>query len=104
MATSKDAMRYRRLRVLGCAPAETKQLEQGSILRFQNLDEFIDKDLEHVPSRGEAVEIPSRTAKEWLLQNYNMDRRDQFRNPQPYTVDEIAAMCELYVAERQQNG
>jgi hypothetical protein len=51
---SVDALRYRRLRVLGCAPAYTSHLKDGDVLRFTNLDEFVDTDLKTVPTRGEA--------------------------------------------------
>lgn len=56
----RDARRYRRLRVLGCAPGtwaglnRTKPHEQGTVLCFQNLDQFVDDDLRRVESRGEA--------------------------------------------------
>jgi hypothetical protein len=52
---SVDARRYHRLRVLGCAPAYSKHLQDGSVLRFTNLDEFVDADIERQPSRGEAL-------------------------------------------------
>lgn len=55
-ATIRDAIRYRRLRILGCAPGGTKQLDQGSVLCFQNLDDFVDADLVAHPHRGEARE------------------------------------------------
>jgi hypothetical protein len=51
---SVDAARYRRLRVLGVAPAYTEHLNNGDVLRFTNLDEFIDRDISWTPSRGEA--------------------------------------------------
>lgn len=57
-----DAMRYQRLRILGCAPSYTKHLEDGSVLRFTNLDEFVDADLKTVPSRGEARPRTSQNA------------------------------------------
>jgi hypothetical protein len=53
-AMQDDALRYRRLRILGAAPGESKQLEQGTVLRFQSLDMYIDEDINHYPSRGEA--------------------------------------------------
>lgn len=49
-----DARRYRRLRVLGCAPDGSDLLERGLVMRFTNLDDFIDRDLVTQPSRGEA--------------------------------------------------
>ena len=53
---SLNEKRYRRLRVLGAAPFNSKQLATGNLLRFQNLDDFIDNDLYHHDSRGEAKE------------------------------------------------
>lgn len=53
-----DAQRYERLRVLGVAPCGTKQLESGTVLRFQNLDDFVDADIAASPSRGEAAAAP----------------------------------------------
>jgi len=55
-----DARRYQRLRVLGCAPAYTDHLKRGDVMRFTNLDEFVDKDADWTPSRGEAT--PADTA------------------------------------------
>lgn len=48
-----DARRYRRLRVLGVAPDGSKHLEEGRVMRFTNLDEYTDRDLRFMPSRGE---------------------------------------------------
>lgn len=57
----KSSQRYERLRVLGCAPYSSSHLERGLVMRFQNLDEFIDKDVENYPSRGEAsLAFPSK--------------------------------------------
>lgn len=56
MNDALDAKRYRRLQVLGCAPSTSKQLENGTVLCFTNLDEFVDADIKAVPSRGEAQE------------------------------------------------
>lgn len=39
----------------------------------------------------------------WLISKYNMDRRDEFRNPRPYKALEIAAFCEGYARYRQAN-
>lgn len=50
----RDAARYRRLQVLGCAPAYSTSLDSRTVLRFTNLDEFVDLDMKHNPSRGEA--------------------------------------------------
>lgn len=52
-----DARRYQRLRVLGCAPSYTTHLQNGMVLRFTNLDEFVDSDLKSNPSRGEAASV-----------------------------------------------
>lgn len=50
-----DAARYRRLHLLGCAPMGAPELDEGLVLRFSNLDAFVDADLKAYPSRGEAV-------------------------------------------------
>lgn len=52
-----DALRYRRLRLLGCSaalPGATEHLARGLVLRFTNLDEFIDADLRAHPERGDS--------------------------------------------------
>jgi len=49
-----DAARYRRLRIPGAAPEESENLVDGTVLRFTNLDEYVDNDIADVPSRGEA--------------------------------------------------
>lgn len=54
----RDARRYRRLQILGCAPGGSHELEQGHVLRFTNLDKVIDDDLKIHPSRGEADPLP----------------------------------------------
>ena len=53
----RDAKRYRRLQIIGAAPYGSEQLEQGTVLRFSGLDEFLDYDLEVFKSRGEAQPI-----------------------------------------------
>lgn len=53
LAATLDAKRYQRLRILGVAPNETKQLSEVTVIRFQSLDEFCDKDLAAYPDRGE---------------------------------------------------
>lgn len=53
-AQKLDAIRYRRLRVLGCAVMNTPNLPGGNVSRFTNLDEIVDNDLRAQPSRGEA--------------------------------------------------
>lgn len=50
----RDASRYRRLQVLGCAVMNTPQLAVGTVSRFSNLDKIIDEDIRLNPSRGEA--------------------------------------------------
>lgn len=58
----RDARRYRRLQILGCAPSTSSQLDQGTVLAFTNLDAFVDEDLRVHPSRGEAMSLSSPTA------------------------------------------
>lgn len=48
-----DANRYRRLCVIGCAPYGSENLDQGTVIRFQSLDAFIDADIKAHSSRGE---------------------------------------------------
>ena len=52
----KDGERYNRLRVLGCAVFGSNQLENGTVIRFQTLDEVVDLDLARHKSRGEAID------------------------------------------------
>ncbi len=52
--TALDAKRYRRLRVLGVAPCHTEHLKNGNVMRFTNLDDFVDGDLSNYV-RGEAA-------------------------------------------------
>ena len=47
----RDAERYRRLRILGASPYGRRDL-----LRFDQLDSFLDEDLRVTPSRGEKQE------------------------------------------------
>lgn len=49
----KDALRYRRLQILGVAPAGSTELKLGLVMRFTNLDAFVDADIKAQPSRGE---------------------------------------------------
>lgn len=49
-----DARRYRRLRILGAAPGGSRHLDNGTVITFTGLDEFLDEDLRRTPSRGEA--------------------------------------------------
>jgi len=51
--TNPDTRRYQRLRILGAAPSGSDQLANGTVLRFQSLDAFLDADLDRHPSRGE---------------------------------------------------
>jgi hypothetical protein len=51
---AKDAARYRRLQILGCAPCYTEHLKKGEVMRFSNLDKYVDDDIAAHPSRGEA--------------------------------------------------
>lgn len=59
---NRDARRYRRLRVLGCAPMGSPNLGDGTVLCFTNLDKFVDDDRAAHPSRGEANETVGATA------------------------------------------
>ncbi len=52
----RDARRYRRLRVLGVAVNE-KQLREGTVSTFTNLDALVDNDIKF-QHRGEAREDP----------------------------------------------
>lgn len=63
-----DAKRYRRLQILGCAPYGHETLEKGLVLRFTNLDKFIDEDIKHHPSRGEARATDNKVVSESLEQ------------------------------------
>lgn len=45
--------RYERLSILGCAPGYSEHLDKGLVLRFSNLDKFIDDDIAAHPSRGD---------------------------------------------------
>jgi len=47
-------MRYRRLRILGAAPGGSIHDEQGTVLRFENLDTAIDEDLSRQRSRAKS--------------------------------------------------
>jgi len=49
----RDAARYWRLRVLGCAPCGSTELATQCVMRFTNLDAFVDADIRINPSRGE---------------------------------------------------
>lgn len=54
-----DAARYRRLRILGATPSTSQPL---TVLRFPNLDDFIDADIKRQVSRGEYVPIEGSDA------------------------------------------
>ncbi|MFA5899410.1 MAG: hypothetical protein WC829_09900 [Hyphomicrobium sp.] len=64
-----DGVRYRRLRVLGCAPMLSENLEQGTVLRFTNLDSFVDADLTNYPERGDKPFNTLESASEIALRN-----------------------------------
>jgi hypothetical protein len=49
----RDALRYRRLQILGVAPYGSTELKLGLVMRFTNLDNFVDADIKAHPSRGE---------------------------------------------------
>lgn len=55
-AAGVDARRYRRLQILGAAPYGSKNLDHGTVLRFQSLDAFVDADIDAYPSRGESAQ------------------------------------------------
>ncbi len=55
-AIAIDATRYRRLRILGAAPFDTRDLERGTVMRFSTLDDYVDADIAAMPSRGEALQ------------------------------------------------
>lgn len=55
MSDAQDAARYRRLRVIGCAPSYSTALDDRVVLRFYNLDKFVDEDIAAHPSRGEVT-------------------------------------------------
>lgn len=57
----EDARRYRRLRILGCAPAYTGHLDRNEVMRFTNLDEFVDADMKNVHERGDAARSSAAT-------------------------------------------
>jgi hypothetical protein len=75
-----DARRYRRLQILGCAPAYTEHLEKGNVMRFSNLDAFVDADLKTVPSRGEAKPV-SAAGKSLNDEAKDHPRYDNPRDP-----------------------
>jgi hypothetical protein len=51
-ALRADAVRYRRLRDIGCALADTEHLKQGLVNRATNLDAEVDADLAVYPPAG----------------------------------------------------
>jgi hypothetical protein len=59
----RDAKRYRRLQILGCAPYGSQRLAQGTVLRFTGLDAFVDDDLRRHASRGEAFGVDGGSAE-----------------------------------------
>jgi len=44
-ALVRDAERYRHLQIIGCAPFDTPSLANGTVMRFSNLDAFVDEQL-----------------------------------------------------------
>ena len=58
-AIRTDARRYRRLQILGVATGAEwdRHLQNGTVMRFSNLDEFVDADIRRMPSRGEALPV-----------------------------------------------
>lgn len=59
--TALDAKRYRRLRVLGVAPGHTEHLKNGNVLRFTNLDDFVDSDLSNYVRGETALTLSDQT-------------------------------------------
>lgn len=56
-AIVRDAMRYRRLRILGAAIGGSIHEQQGTVQRFTNLDNAVDEDIKNQRTRGEAKEM-----------------------------------------------
>lgn len=52
----RDALRYRRLRILGAALGGSPHAEQGTVLRFTSLDAMVDEDIQMHRTRGEVTE------------------------------------------------
>ena len=50
----QDVVRYHRLRIIGAAPGGTANLASGTVVRFTNLDAWLDEEIRRHPSRGEA--------------------------------------------------
>lgn len=101
-----DAMRYRRLRTLGCAPGESKELKNGTVLRFQTLDAFVDADTKHY-DRGDGVRAADPTAV--LTPQRDMsaafgpaDGSGTWKHPQPSDArcPHDGAKCHHYCTER----
>jgi hypothetical protein len=61
---ARNDRRYRRLQVLGAAPCGSVNLLEGTVLRFQGLDAFIDADLRSHASRGEVAPVPGTVGQE----------------------------------------
>lgn len=71
-AVERDAARYRRLCVLGVP----KATDESEMLRFTNLDAFVDNDIAAHPSRGEANAAPALIAEVRRLRaQVDADRR-----------------------------
>lgn len=123
-----DAKRYRRLRILGCAPYGTKQLKNGNVLCFSNLDVFLDDDLNAVPNRGDwpAASVPPAPANGcdhsllrkatnglWICESCGsaFDRREEggiFVGVVPDNLvineNDLDAAVDAAIAERQESG
>lgn len=96
-AESVDATRYRRLRVLGVAPAYTDHLKNGDVMRFTNLDEFVDKDIAWTPSRGEAN--PLQEARKPTKVVYVKRWRTLVELPEQYADEIVQALREPQSAQ-----
>ena len=64
-----DGVRYRRLRVLGCAPMLSANLAAGTVLRFTNLDGWVDADICSYPGRGDGPFDKPESPSEIALRN-----------------------------------
>lgn len=80
-----DVKRYQRLRIIGAAPYKTKHLAAGTVLRFQNLDNYCDDELKNYPSRGEAISASAETVQAF---------RDKLTEPLQSRIKELEGQVE----------
>lgn len=109
-----DAKRYRRLQILGCSPYAAAM--PGTVLRFSNLDRFLDDDIRAHASRGEAAPVsgncslfPGETISR--CSDYPACRCGQALAPVESTahtddiaVDKFAAAMKLKLAQKRAEG